>query len=107
MASLPFLVGKVSRRCLEEAVIIFRCRLVLAQVVVGRGPQKIADREFGQKFGAGVQRLDHQFIILVFIGGRCQIAVCGTHAGLELKCGQQFPLGSGNLRCCRSSLPRP
>ena len=48
MASLPFLVGKFSGRCLKEAMIILRCRFVLAQVVISRGPQKVADRKFGQ-----------------------------------------------------------
>ena len=78
-------------------MIIFRCRLVLAQVVVGRGPQKVANRKLGQKLGAGVQRFDHQFIVLVFIGGGGQIAVRGAHAGFELERGQQFLLGLGKL----------
>ena len=59
--------------------------------------KKIADRKLRQKLGAGVQRLDHQFVILVLIGGGSQITVGRTHAGLELKGGQQFLLGLRKL----------
>ena len=97
MAGLPFLVGILPRRHVQKAMVILRCRFVLTQVVVGCGSQKVADRKLRQELGPRIQGLDHQFVVLVLIGGRGQVAVCRAHIRLQLDRNQQLLLGLGKF----------
>src|SRR6266704_2098145 len=78
-------------------MIICRSLLVIPEMIIGNGAQKIAYRNFREKLGARVQRLDREFIVLILIGYRSQIAVHGAQIRLQLNGADKFLLRLGKF----------
>src|ERR1700674_4678802 len=97
MTGLPLLIGKLALRNLEKFMIILRCPLVIAQVVVSGSPQKIATWIFRDKFGSRLKRLDRQLIILILVSGNGKVVIRIPEVGLQLHCRQQLLLSFGKL----------
>ena len=75
MAGLPLLIGELTLRHLEKFMVILRCPLVIAQVVVSRCPQKITARILRDKFGALFKSLNCQLIILILVRGQGEVVI--------------------------------
>ena len=77
---------------------IIRGRLFnIAQVVVGGGPQKVSSRGLREGFSPGVQRLQHQRVILVFCRNRRQSFIRPGAPGIEPQADKILLLGLGKL----------
>ena len=98
--------GYCSVRDLKKPMIILRRHFIVAQVIISGGAKKIADRNLRQKLGAGVRRLDGEFVVLVLVGRHRQIAICLAKIGLELDRSQQFLLRLGKFPLLQE-VPRP
>src|SRR5215475_13237147 len=97
MSSLPFLIRILPVCYLKEEVVIGRRLVIVAQMVVGSGAQKITNWNFGQILGAHVERLDRESVILRLVRSEGQIPIGRSHIRLELHGSHKFLYGSGKL----------
>src|SRR6266571_1861534 len=92
MRRLPLLLWIFARSRLQKLMIILGRLLYVSQMIVGCGPQEIADRNIRQIFGPQVRGLDDDGVVLIFICGNRQIAIGFAEIWLELDCPSQFLL---------------
>jgi len=90
VASLKLLIGELPGGLVQKEMVILRCGLVLAQVVVSRSPQEIANWDFREKLCPGVENLDDQLVVFCLIGSACQVTLRGPQVGLKLDRGKQL-----------------
>src|SRR5215468_3217854 len=75
MSSLPFLIRILPICYLKEEVVIGRCLMIVAQMVVGSGTQKKCNRNFRQILGPHVERLDGKSVVLRLVRSEGKIPI--------------------------------
>src|SRR5271156_3985615 len=72
---LPFLIRILPVGAVEEEAIAGGGLLEVVQMIVSRSPHEVCDSDLRQQLGAGVERADHELVILVLAGGEGEAAI--------------------------------